>query len=123
MCFQLVYGDFELHLELPFEEHIAERLCRVIGQTEPAQTADRDRIDLARRIVDLITAMLDGDVLPPTEKQLKYAVAIARELSLELPAEVLQYRTAMTVFLGTHAQQYRRRKGSNRTIGGPGHEQ
>lgn len=123
MCFQLVYGDCELQLALPFEEHIAERLYRLINKTEPAQTVERERVDLARRIVDLITAMLEGDVLPPTEKQLKYAVAIARELSLELPAEVLQYRTAMTVFLSTHAQQYRHRKGINRASGGPGHEQ
>jgi len=66
---------------------------------------------VGRRIVDLITALLEGELLPPTEKQLKYAVSIARELSLELPADVLQYRDAMAVFLGTYAEQYRRRKG------------
>lgn len=54
---------------------------------------------------------VDGDVLPPTEKQVKYAIAIARELSLELPSEVLQFRDAMTTFLTIHAEQYRRRKG------------
>jgi hypothetical protein len=110
VCFRLVYGDFELQLALPFEEHIEERLYRLISHSEPEQTAENSRIDLARRLVDLITAMLDGEVLPPTERQVKYAVAIARELSIEIPAEVLQYRSAMTVFLGTHAPQYRQRK-------------
>jgi hypothetical protein len=118
-----MYGDFEHYLALPFEEHIAERLCRLISQTEPEQTAERDRIDLARRIVDLITAMLEGEVLPPTEKQLKYAVAIAQELSLELPAEVLRYRTAMTVFLGTYAPQYRRRRDISRANASSDHGQ
>lgn len=111
MCFRLIYGDSEFELALPFEEHIENRLFQMISSAEPSLAAERGRNDLARRMVDLITALLEGELLPPTDKQLKYAVAIARELSLELPAEVLQYREAMTVFLGTHAQQYRRRKG------------
>ena len=105
-----MYEDSELHLALPFEGHIEERLLHVIGKTEPPITAERDRNDLARRIVDLVTALLEGELLPPTEKQLKYAVAIAQEHSLELPAEVLRYRETMKAFLGTHAEQYRRRK-------------
>jgi hypothetical protein len=111
VCFRLMYEDSELHLALPFEEHIEERLLQVISRTEPPVTAERGRNDLARRIVDLLTALLEGELLPPTEKQLKYAVAIAQELSLELPAEVLQYRETMKAFLGAHAEQYRRRKG------------
>ncbi|MFA5940887.1 MAG: hypothetical protein WC809_16140 [Sinimarinibacterium sp.] len=117
MCFRLVYGDFEFHLPLPFEGHIEERLLGIVTKTEPPQAAERGRNDLARRIVDVVTAILEGELLPPTARQLKYAVAIARELSLELPAEVIQYREAMTVFLGTYAEQYRRRKGYLRGIG------
>lgn len=109
MCFRLVYGDFEFELTLPFEPHVEERLYHLC-QPEPPETADRRRNELARRVVDLVTALLEGEALPPTDKQIKYAVAIARELSLELPAEVLQYRDAMTVFLGTHAPEYRQRK-------------
>jgi hypothetical protein len=111
VCFRLIYGDSEFELALPFEEHIEDHLLRVVSRTEPPAAAERGRNDLARRVVDLITALLEGELLPPTNKQLQYAMAIARELSLELPAEVLQYREAMTVFLGTHAEQYRRRKG------------
>lgn len=111
MCFRLTFEDSEICLLLPFEGHIEERLLQVIGMGEPQAAADRGRNELARRIVDLVTALLEGELLPPTDKQLKYAVAIAQELSLELPAEVLQYREAMKVFLGAHAEQYRRRKG------------
>lgn len=117
MCFRLVYGDFEFHLSLPFEGHIEERLLGIVSQTEPPQAAERSRNDLARRIVDVVTAILEGELLPPTARQLKYALAIARELSLELPAEVIQYREAMAVFLGTYAEQYRRRKGFARPVG------
>jgi hypothetical protein len=117
-----VYGDSQFHLALPFERHIEEHLIRLISQTAPDAGGEGDHTVLARRIVDLITAMLDGEVLPPTPKQLKYATAIAQELALELPPEVLHYRSAMTVFLGTYALQYRRRKDSRRTIGAPGHD-
>ncbi len=111
MCFRLTYEDSEISLSLPFEGHIEERLLQVIGRAEPQAVAEWGRSDLARRIVDLVTALLEGELLPPTEKQLKYAVAIAQGLSLELPAEVLQYREAMKVYLGAHAEEYRRRKG------------
>ncbi|MEC9358662.1 MAG: hypothetical protein VX836_12440 [Pseudomonadota bacterium] len=96
-------------MSLPFEPHVEERLYHIC-KPEPPETAERRRTDLARRVVDLVTALLEGEALPPTEKQIKYAIAIAREFSLELPAEVLQYRDAMTVFLGTHAPEYRRKK-------------
>lgn len=111
MCLRLVCGDFEYQLALPFEAHVEERLCIMMGLSDPTRNAERVRNDLARRIVDLITAMLEGEILPPTDKQLKYAVAIARELGIELPADILQYRDAMKVFLGTHAPQYRQSKG------------
>lgn len=113
--FQLVYGDFEFHLPLPFDGHIEERLFEIISRTEPPQIAERTRIEFAQQLVGVVTAILEGEVLRPTEKQLKYALAIARELSLELPANVIQYRDAMTVFLGTYAEQYRRQKGFRRT--------
>jgi hypothetical protein len=109
----LVYGDFEFQLELPFEPQIEERLYRIC-QSEPPESAERNRSDIARRIADLVTALLEGEALPPTAKQVKYAVAIAKELSLELPPQVLQYRDAMAVFLGTHAPEYRRRRAEER---------
>ena len=112
--FQLSYGDFADPLALPLNNHTEERLYQLICCGDDHDQSDAGRSVVARRIADLITTMLDGDLLPPSEKQLKYAIAIARELSLELPAEALQYRTAMSVFLATHAPQYRRRKGYER---------
>jgi hypothetical protein len=114
VCFQLVYGDHEINVPLNFDGHIEERLFRLISQEESAHAAERSRNYLAGRIVELITSMLEGESLLPTEKQLKYAVAIARELLLELPANVLQNRESMKLFLGTYAEQYRRRKGLSR---------
>lgn len=55
--------------------------------------------------------IVEGQALQPTDKQLKYAISIARELSLQLPPEVLQFRDAMSTFLAIHAEHYRRVKG------------
>lgn len=107
MSFRIINGDHEVTLPLPFDAHVESLLHGLIGRVEPGTPA---QIDLSRRIVDVISAMIENNVIPPTDKQVKYAVAIARELSLQLPADVLQFRDAMTVFLGTHAETYRRRK-------------
>jgi hypothetical protein len=114
-----VYENSEFQLVLPFQGHTEERLLRLISQTGPDEANECDRVDLAQRIVDLITAMLDGEVLAPTDRQLKYAATIAQEFSLELPAQVLHYRSAMAAFLGVYAPLYRRRKSDAKAPGTP----
>jgi hypothetical protein len=111
VSFELVYGDRELMLQLHFEGHIEERLLELIRRADCFSPPHQARSDLANRIVEGITMAVEGTELPPTEKQIKYAVAIARELSLQIPAQVLQFREAMTTFLGKYAEEYRRRKG------------
>ncbi len=111
MSFQLVYGDHELTLPLNFEPHIEDLLVETLGRTTISEEQfEAARRGLSSRLVDAMTAALEFKVIPPTDKQLKYAIAIARELSLQLPPEVLQYRDAMTAFLAEHANSYRRRK-------------
>ena len=68
--------------------------------------------ELSARIVDVITALIQNQIVPPTDKQIKYAIAIARRLSLQLPAEVLQYQDAMKAFLTMHAENFRKLKHS-----------
>lgn len=111
MSFLLVYGDHELTLPLNFDPHIEDLLVETLGRTTNSDVEFQSRRrDLSNRLADAITAVLESKVIPPTEKQVKYAVAIARELSLQLPPEVLQFRDAMTAFLAEHANSYRRRK-------------
>lgn len=110
VSFELVYGRREAVLPLRFESHIEERLVALLNWQEPGQAVDRTRADLANRIAEAVTMVIEGTSLLPTEKQIKYAVSVARELSIQLPAEVLQFRDAMTAFLDLHAEAYRRRK-------------
>ncbi|HEY1076498.1 MAG TPA: hypothetical protein VGE51_07400 [Fontimonas sp.] len=105
--FRLVYGDADVSVGLPFESHIEEQLFQLLDLVD-------SRTSTASRIADVITSMLESEVPAPSESQLKYAVAIARALGLQLTAEVLQSKEAMREFLGQHADSYRRRKGELR---------
>lgn len=121
MCFQIVSDDHEFRLALPFEAHVEERLCDLLRSSDNRERDERLRKALSRRFVDLLTETIDRDMLPPTPKQTDYAVAIARELNLELPADVLCFRDAMTVFLSQHVQSFRERKAARlgATVAGP----
>ncbi len=111
MSFQLVYGDHELTLPLSLDAHVEDLLVETLGRASSSDQEYQTRCrELSNRLADAITAVLEFKVIPPTEKQIKYAVAIAQELSLQLPADVLQFRDAMTAFLSEHANNYRRRK-------------
>lgn len=74
---------------------------------DPADQLSPDSAEVTARLVTAICAAIESRSLPPTEKQIKYALTIARELSLGLPAEAIQYRDAMTSFIGQHAERYR----------------
>lgn len=110
MPFELVYGERELVLTLHFDGAVEEMLVQLMLRDDPTELSERTRGSLANRISEGISMIVEGYALPPSEKQVKYAVAIARELSLELPADVLKFRDAMTTFLTIHADHYRRRR-------------
>lgn len=54
---------------------------------------------IGQRISDTVIEVLDPDLRPPTEAQVKFALDIARELSINLPGEALQFRGAMHEFI------------------------
>ena len=106
--FQIVFGDHELVLPLALDAVAEERL---LGLMSAASEPGEQRAKLSRLITDALCTLLDCKIIPPTEKQLAYAISIARELAIAIPPEVLQYREAMATFLSAHAQTYRKRKG------------
>lgn len=108
MSFRLIFGDHDLVLPLALDDVAELRLMEIMGQSDAAA---RQRAEFARKITDVICEMLDSRLTPPpSDKQVKYAVSIARALGLPIPPEALQYRDAMTVFLTTHAPTYRQRR-------------
>lgn len=119
VSFRLVYGDHELSFELPFEPHVEDRVLALLSKPADKGGTDRAAQEFIQGLVTIVTDMIERAPLPPSEKQIAYAVQIARTLSLELPAEVLQLRESMAAFLETHAPEYRRRRSSERGALGP----
>lgn len=104
--FRLVYGDYELVLPLNFDSTTEDLLvARLRLAEDPIQQAE-----LAKRVVDSVTTAFYGPT-PPSEKQLKYAASICKELGLPLPADCFQLQDSMRVFISKHAPEYQRRKG------------
>ena len=91
MSFQLVYGDHQYSLRLTFDPHIEDRLVGLMGREDPRDDGSQDCI-LATKIVDSISALIEFNTIPPSDKQVKYAVGIARTLNLQLSPDVLQDR-------------------------------
>lgn len=54
---------------------------------------------IGQKISETVLDVLDPDLRPPTEAQLKFAIDIARELCINLPGEALQFRGAMQEYL------------------------
>lgn len=118
MSFQIVSIDYEFRIDLPLEVHVEDRLYEMLRAVGAAEAEERSRIALSRRFVDIITAMIDGEMPPPTAKQTQYAVAIARELKIDLPPLVLCYRDAMNRFLTQYTPSFREsRAAKHRRLG------
>jgi hypothetical protein len=72
---------------------------------------------IAERVATSILEVLDIDLKPPTDAQVSFAIAIARELNVNLPGEALLFRGAMSDFLTRFVPLFneRRSRPSRRT--------
>ena len=95
---ELALGDHErelltLQLECCLEQGSSETFARWLAHT------------LSSALPDAVSY----ELRPPSEAQIKYAMAIARTLRLSLAPEVLRYRGAMHDFLAAHTETFRQR--------------
>ena len=103
MTFRLVCDDQDYWLPLSFETHVEERLVTLLVTSEaaPPQAAA-----LSAHLSDVISAAIESGIAPPSEKQINYAVAIARRLRIEIPAIALQDRAAMHDFIAANVPAF-----------------
>ncbi|WP_447785262.1 hypothetical protein [Stenotrophomonas bentonitica] len=96
-------SDLLLHIELSPGglAALAEQWTRL----NPGSERDAFSARLGKRVAPVIADCLDWDLRPPTDAQINYAVGVAKKLHLEIPALVLQRRSAMGAFLDAHGVQ------------------
>ncbi len=109
MAFQLVFDEMTT-VDIPLDESALE--------TWQIQLARADELDaigtLQRRLAALVASgiseCLDPDLRPPSEAQINYATAIARELNIPISGEALRYRGPMADFTSRFVEQFKQRR-------------
>ena len=118
MLLQLVFED-QWSIPVPVDDRLQEALGM---QRERACREDFD-LAFAERLsvcfASFLTECLDTDLQLPTDSQVKYAMDIARELGVSLPADVLRFRGAAHEFIDRFEDAFRNSRERRRRTGSP----
>lgn len=114
MSIRIADSDGLWEIELPVDGAVAESLrvqmARLGHESQRYQTTvERIAATFSRSVVEV----LDPDLRPPTDAQVSFALAIAKELNVNLPGEALIFRCAMGEFLDRYSTLFYSRR--NRT--------
>lgn len=72
---------------------------------------------IAARVAEGFMHCLDREIQPPTEKQIRYATAIARELNVALSSDALHYKGSTTEFIGQLADDFKAQRARRSRFG------
>jgi hypothetical protein len=119
MPLQLVI-DNEQGIPIPLDELTEEAWALQLGRAATQGGVDSLCERLAICFAATLAECLDADLRRPTEAQLKYAMAIARDLNVALPSEALRFRGSMAAFLTQFAETHKQKRRSHYHGGEPG---
>jgi hypothetical protein len=97
----------DLCLPLTIDGTIEAALRSQWDRLDGAAERDRWAVQVARRIAPFLADCLDWDLKPPTRAQVSFAISIARQLDIDVPAAALRKRGAMHDFLEEHAAVFK----------------
>jgi len=108
---QLVLNDEEV-IPIPLDDFVQEAWVLQYKRASFQGGLEGFVERLATCFASSLAECLDPDLKLPTDAQLKYATAIARDLGVALPSEALRFRGAMTEFIDRFADVHKRRRQS-----------
>jgi hypothetical protein len=108
---QLVLNDEEV-VPIPLDDFVQEAWVLQYNRASFQGGLEGFVERLATCFASSLAECLDPDLKLPTDAQLKYATAIARDLGVALPSEALRFRGAMTEFIDRFADIHKRRRHS-----------
>lgn len=109
MGLRLVDDDLDVSFDIPMR--LEARLAFTMQLQRVAQEPDKPQFE--RRLCHLLQQLLDADLQPPTQRQVAYALAIAKALDIGLPGEALRHRGSMWAFLERYDAIYKQRTESD----------
>jgi hypothetical protein len=104
---QLVLVGYEDDFQLPLDRFTAELLAIRAIEAKEANKLTELSACLAEVIREALQSGANRELREPTAPQVTYAIDIARELGIPLPAEVLRYRGCMSAFLARFSVHFR----------------
>ncbi len=111
MSLRIADGDGSFELEVPIDGPVMESLRIQVARLQSLQDRYPAVItSLALKVQLAIIDVVDPDLRPPSQAQVDYAIAIARELNVSLPGEALMFRCAMGEFLDRYSLLFKNRK-------------
>ncbi|WP_445143364.1 hypothetical protein [Dyella sp. Tek66A03] len=111
MPVQLLLDD-DGGIPIPLDDCTQEAWMLQFERACQSGAVDGFRERLAHCFATSLVECLDADLKPPTEAQLKYATAIARELGIALPSETLRFRGPMAEFIDRFADAMKQKRRS-----------
>lgn len=102
--------DLALDVDLPNKIEDAFRIQ--LGRCHDVALRSRFGDELAAWISVAVFQSVDRDLWPPTDKQRRFADAIAATLQLIVPDEAYRYRGSMAQFLDHYGPIYKAQKNS-----------
>ncbi len=109
MSFQLVFDDTTA-IDIPVDDSVLETWQIQLGRAGQPGAMGALQQRLAMCVTAGISECLDPDLRPPSEAQVKYATAIARELGLSISREALRFRGPMADFIDQYVEDFKRRR-------------
>lgn len=111
MPLQLILDD-DGGIPIPMDDTVQEAWQLQFDRAAHAGTLQGLRERLGNCFARSLAECLDADLKPPTDAQLSYATAIARDLGIALPHEALRFRGAMAEFIDRYAEAHKQRRRS-----------
>ncbi len=110
----LIDADLDLLVEVPMTPDARDALtlqCRRLAD-ERSRSSFEQR--LGDQLAPALTDCLDWDLKPPSSAQITFATSIARQLGVDLPADVLRLRGAMNAYLDKHGETFKQQQQARR---------
>ena len=101
MSIQLVVDGSD-GIEIPLEDSLLAAWRLQLDRAALTRSTFAMTERLAACFAASLCQCLDPDLRPPTEKQLRHALTIARELNIPISADAMRYRGSMLAFIKSH---------------------
>ena len=109
MPLQLVLDEYD-QIDLPIKDSLLEAWRLQFNRAAVTYNTVVLSERVATCVAEGLTHCLDWDLQPPTEKQMRYATTIARELNVTISGDALRYKGSMTEFIDRFASVFKARR-------------